>query len=190
MSGTEWPQPRRKPAAGNLFVTDAADWLEAVFAAAMDRLGPFGPTPVLTAAVSGGADSLALAVLARGWTNRRGGLLHAFVVDHGLRPESAAEAALTIERLRRLNIAARLLTLTTLTHGPAMAERARLMRYQVLSAACREAGYPHLLLGHHAADQVETVAMRVLRGSGAHALAAMAACRKADGIRLLRPLLD
>jgi tRNA(Ile)-lysidine synthase len=189
MSGTEWPQPRRRPAAGNSLVTDATAWLEAAFAAAMDRLGPFEPVPALAAAVSGGADSLALAVLARGWTNRRGGSLDALVVDHGLRPESAAEAALTIERLRRLGIAVRLLTLTTLTRGPAMAERARLMRYQVLSDACRETGCWHLLLGHHAADQIETVAMRVLRGSGTHGLAGMAACREADGIRLLRPLL-
>jgi tRNA(Ile)-lysidine synthase len=63
------------------------------------------------------------------------------------------------------------------------------MRYQVLSDACREAGYQHLLLGHHAADQVETVAMRVLRGSLTHGLAGMAASREANGIRLLRPLL-
>ncbi|MFL5282784.1 MAG: tRNA lysidine(34) synthetase TilS [Rhodopila sp.] len=170
-------------------MTSAAAGLEAAFAAAMDRLGPFGPDPALAAAVSGGADSTALAMLAKGWADRHGGLLHALVVDHGLRPESAAEAAITVERLRRLGIPARLLTLTTLARGPALAERARLMRYQVLSDACREAGYRYLLLGHHAADQVETVAMRVLRGSGTHGLAGMAAAREIDGIRLLRPLL-
>jgi tRNA(Ile)-lysidine synthase len=170
-------------------VTEAAACLEAAFAAAMDRLGPYGPDPAFAVAVSGGADSTALALLSKGWADRHGGLVRGLVVDHGLRPESAAEANRAVEQLRGLGIPARLLTLTTLKHGPALAERARLMRYQVLSDACREAGYRHLLLGHHAADQVETVAMRVLRGSLTHGLAGMAASREADGIRLLRPLL-
>jgi tRNA(Ile)-lysidine synthase len=170
-------------------VTGAAACLEVAFAAAMDRLGPYGPEPTPAVAVSGGADSTALAMLAKGWADARDGLLRTLVVDHGLRPESAAEAEVTVERLTRLGIRARLLTLRTLTRGPALAERARLARYQVLSEACREAGCRDLLLGHHAADQAETVAMRVLRGSGTHGLAGMAAAREADGIRLLRPLL-
>jgi tRNA(Ile)-lysidine synthase len=112
------------------------------------------------------------------------------VVDHGLRPASADEARLTIDRLTGLGIAARLLPLANLTHGPALAERARIMRYAVLADACREAGLLHLLLGHHAADQVETLAMRVLRGSRTHGLAGMAALRETAGLRLLRPLLE
>jgi tRNA(Ile)-lysidine synthase len=155
----------------------------------MDRLGPFELHPALAVAVSGGADSMALATLAADWANRRGGRILALVVDHGLRPDSATEAAVTIERLASLSIPARLLQLTTLIRGPALAERARIMRYQVLSDACREAGYPHLLLGHHAEDQVETVAMRILHSSQTHGLAGMAAMREAGGVRLLRPLL-
>jgi tRNA(Ile)-lysidine synthase len=163
--------------------------LPASFAVAMDRLGPFEPQPRLAIAVSGGADSTALAILAKNWTTRRNGEVLALVVDHGLRPDSAAEAALTIDRLVHQKIHARLLPLTTLTRGPALAERARIERYRILSETCRTAGYRHLLLGHHAADQIETVAMRVLRGSHTHGLAGMAALREADGIRLLRPLL-
>jgi tRNA(Ile)-lysidine synthase len=132
---------------------------------------------------------MALAVLARDWANQRGGAVAAFVVDHGLRPESADEATVTADRLGRLGIPARLLSLTTLDRGPALAERARIMRYQVLCDACRESGHRHLLLGHHAGDQIETVAMRVLRGSHTHGLAGMAAVREMHGIRLLRPLL-
>ena len=63
------------------------------------------------------------------------------------------------------------------------------MRYEVLAHACAEAGILHLLLGHHAADQVETLAMRVLRGSQTHGLAGMPALRETAGVRLLRPLL-
>nr|WP_294554483.1 tRNA lysidine(34) synthetase TilS [uncultured Rhodopila sp.] len=145
--------------------------------------------PHLAVAVSGGADSMALAVLARDWTGERGGTVAGLVVDHGLRPESADEAAVTIDRLSRLGVPARLLPLTTLERGPALAERARIMRYQVLCDACRESGCVDLLLGHHAGDQIETVAMRVLRGSHTHGLSGMSAMRKMLGIRLLRPLL-
>jgi tRNA(Ile)-lysidine synthase len=164
--------------------------LATAFAAAMDRLGPFEPHPTLAVAVSGGADSLALAVLTRDWARRRAGSTLALVVDHGLRSASADEARITIERLTGLGVAARLLPLANLTHGPALAERARIMRYAVLADACREAGILHLLLGHHAADQAETLAMRVLRGSRTHGLAGMAALRETAGLRLLRPLLE
>jgi tRNA(Ile)-lysidine synthase len=167
-------------------VTDA---ITAAFAAAMDATGPFEPRSCLAVAVSGGADSMALAVLARDWAEARSRSAHALVVDHGLRPESATEAAVTIARLAALDIPASLLTLQGLASGPALAERARIMRYQVLCDACRDTGYRHLLLGHHAADQIETVAMRVLRGSHSRGLAGMAALREVHGIRMLRPLL-
>ena len=159
------------------------------FMAAMRGLGPFEPRPVLGVAVSGGADSMALAILARDWALRCDGSIHALVVDHGLRPASADEARITMVRLTRHGIPAQLLRLADLRHGPALAERARTMRYKVLHEACRQKGLLHLLLGHHAADQVETLAMRVLRGSQTHGLAAMAALVETAGLRLLRPLL-
>ena len=63
------------------------------------------------------------------------------------------------------------------------------MRYDALANTCREQGILHLLLGHHAADQIETLAMRVLRGSQTHGLAGMPALRETADVRLLRPLL-
>ena len=155
----------------------------------MDRLGPFELCPVLAVAVSGGADSMALSILAAEWARRRNGSVLALVVDHGLRSASAEEARTTVERLARLGIAARTLRLTGLTHGSALAERARIGRYESLNEACRSAGVLHLLLGHHQADQAETVAMRVVRGSRTLGLAGMAALRETAGVRLLRPLL-
>lgn len=155
----------------------------------MARLGPFEPCPALGLAVSGGADSMALALLAHDWAAPQGGRVLALVVDHRLRPESGEEATLTITRLATLGIPARLLRLTNLRRGPALAERARIARYEALTDACREAGLLHLLLGHHAADQAETLAMRVLRGSTSAGLAGMAALREMPSVRLLRPLL-
>src|SRR4051794_23872744 len=136
----------------------------------MDRLGPFEPNPMIAVAVSGGADSMTLAVLAGDWARRRGGAIQALIVDHGLRKASAIEARITLERLAGLGIPGRVLTITDLDQGPALAERARIRRYAVLAEACASSGVLHLLLGHHAADQVETLAMRVLRGSQTHGL--------------------
>ncbi len=155
----------------------------------MALLGPFEPPPRLAAGVSGGADSMALALLADAWARARGGSLLALVVDHGLRPESAAEAALTIQRLAARGIPGRVLRLADLRHGPALAERARAARYAALRAACAEVGMLHLLLGHHAADQAETVLMRRQSGSGPAGLAAMPALSEQCELRLLRPLL-
>lgn len=163
--------------------------LATTFAAAMDRMGPFEPIPAVAVAVSGGGDSMALAILAGDWVRPRNGSIVALVVDHGLRAASADEARITVRRLERLGIPARLLRLSNLRHGPGLAERARIMRYQILTDACREAGILHLLLGHQAKDQVETLAMRVLRGSHTHGLAGMAGLRETADLRLLRPLL-
>ena len=155
----------------------------------MHRLGPFEPRPALAMAVSGGPDSMALAILAADWARQRDGSARALVVDHGLRPASTEEARITVERLARLGIAATTLRLSGLTRGSALAERARIMRYQILTEACRTIGTLHLLLGHQLADQAETLAMRVLRGSRTHGLAGMGALRETAGVRLLRPLL-
>jgi len=155
----------------------------------MAALGPWEPRPRLAVAVSGGADSTALTLLADAWVRPRGGSLLALIVDHTLRSDSAAEAELTAERLTARGIAVRLLRATGLTRGPAMAERARAERYRLLTAACAEAGILHLLLGHHAADQAETVMIRVLRHSADRGLAAMPALAGTASLRLLRPLL-
>ena len=167
-------------------VTSTADQ----FVAEMDRLGPFEPRPRLAVAVSGGADSMALALLAQEWTVGRGGEVLALIVDHRLRAASSAEAALTSHRLAALGISGRTLLATGLTRGPGLAERAREARYRLLLNACAGQGIVHLLLGHHRGDQVETVMMRVLSSSAARGLAGMPALTETRLVRLLRPLLN
>jgi len=161
--------------------------LDNTFAAALTRLGPFGPAPRLAVAVSGGADSTALALLAQSWAAQNNATLLALIVDHGLRDSSAAEAALTSARLASRGILSQILTLTGIT-PPALQEKARLARYAPLAAAAMAEGRLHLLLGHHAADQSETVAMRAQRGpSGTEGIAAWTA---RHSVILLRPLLE
>ncbi len=154
---------------------------EAEFAGLMEGFAPFAEGRRIAVAVSGGADSMALALLARRW-----GEPVAFVADHGLRAGSADEAVRTRARLASMGIPARILTLD-LTRGPALAERARQARYAALLGACAEAGLTDLLLGHHARDQAETVLMR--RARSGRDEAGMAPVRLEGAARLVRPLL-
>lgn len=153
------------------------------FAAALERLAA---PPHLAVAVSGGADSTALALLTLDFCTVRGGAMRAYIVDHGLRPESAAEAALTASRLAAQNIDSRVLTIS-LPQGGGVQARARAARHAVLAQAAAQDGFLFLLLGHHAADQEETVAMRAVRGDSG--LEGMAAWSARDSVVLLRPLL-
>lgn len=150
----------------------------------MAPLGPF--VFPIAIACSGGPDSLALTWLAHRWASGRA---VAFIVDHGLRPESAAEAAGVAAQLAEHGIAARVLALG-LSGGAGLQQRARDARRLALLEACHAAGAVHLLLGHHARDQAETLAFRALRGSRARGLAGMAPLSVAAEALLLRPLLD
>lgn len=163
--------------------------MRSLFAAAMNELGPFPPAPRLAAGVSGGADSLALALLTDDWVRARGGTMLALIVDHGLRGEAAQEAAQTAALLATRGIAANILRLDSLLPGPGLAERARTARFNALTAACAEAGITDLLLGHHAADQAETLLIRALSASGPAGMAGMASLRAFPAGRMLRPLL-
>jgi tRNA(Ile)-lysidine synthase len=153
----------------------------------MARLGPFGTAPKLAVGVSGGPDSMALATLARDWVSAQNGAILALIVDHGLRTESKAEAALTAARLAALGIESQMITLSGLG-GPALQERARDARLAALASAARAAGCLFLALGHHAGDQAETVAMRALRGPGG--AEGMAAWTARHDVVIIRPLLD
>jgi tRNA(Ile)-lysidine synthase len=155
----------------------------------MALLVPFEPAPQIAVGVSGGADSMAVAWLAANWVRERGGSLLALIVDHGLREESGSEATVTAARLGERGIGARILVVKTLARGPGLAERARAARFAVLEAACAEAGILHLLLGHHAGDQAETLLIRRLGGSGPIGMAGMARLVEIGRLRLLRPLL-
>ena len=72
----------------------------------MASLGPFEAAPLLAAGVSGGPDSVALALLANLWVRARCGSLLALIVDHQLREVSSSEAAETAARLAGRGIAA------------------------------------------------------------------------------------
>ncbi|MEY4502722.1 MAG: hypothetical protein RIS52_2612 [Pseudomonadota bacterium] len=130
--------------------------------------------------VSGGPDSLALMLLAVS-----SGLdCEAATVDHGLRPEALAEARTVADVANSLGIQHQILTITAPVSGNVSAW-ARSERYRALLAWAEAQQRDFLLTAHHADDQLETMIMRLNRGSGVAGLAGVRAQR--DG--LARPLL-
>jgi tRNA(Ile)-lysidine synthase len=159
------------------------------FEALMASFGPFEARPVLAVAVSGGRDSLCLAVLAHAWAAARGGAVVGLIVDHGLRASSAEEAEVAHRLLAGHGIDAEILRWPGDKPRHGIQEEARAARYDLLLEACRRRGILHLLVAHHAGDQAETVAMRAARRSGPDGLAGMAALAEQRNARVLRPLL-
>ena len=162
----------------------------AAFARLMAPFAPFESGPELAVAVSGGRDSLSLALLAHEWAVGQGGRIVALIVDHGLRPEAAREASVTASLLRGRGIEGGVLRWTGDKPTAGLQEAARAARYRLLRDVCRERGILHLLVAHHADDQAETIAMRAARASGPDGLAGMAALVEWPEVRLLRPLLS
>ncbi len=159
------------------------------FAQLLAPFAPFEACPVLAVAVSGGRDSLALALLAHEWAVAHGGRVLALIVDHGLRRESADEARATRERLASRGIWSEILPWPGEKPSTRIQQAARAARYRLLFEACRRHGILHLMTAHHADDQDETVAMRAARESGPDGLAGMAAIVEHRDLRVLRPLL-
>ena len=137
-------------------------------------------------AVSGGPDSLALLLLAQAaWPDH----VEAATVDHGLRPESAAEAAMVAGLCERLKVDHE--TIAVEVPPGNVQDRARKVRYAALAKWVDRRGLDALASAHHADDQAETMIMRLNRGSGLSGLAGVRAIGTLPGTvkPLLRPLL-
>ena len=153
------------------------------------RAGLDGRSGAVVVALSGGADSLALAAATAFEAPRLGIRAEAVVIDHGLQAGSADIAARAAEAARGLGLAARVVAVEVRAgDGPEAA--AREARYAGLARAAAETGAEAVLLGHTLDDQAETVLLGLARGSGATSLAGMASERRdATGPAWLRPLL-
>lgn len=142
------------------------------------------------AAVSGGADSLALALLLKGWADENGGRLAVLTVNHHLRPEADEEAAYVAALMKKQGIEQHILDWRHEDLHTGIETKARQARYRLLTRWCREHDFPFLLTAHHLRDQAETFIMRLQRGSGLDGLAAMSEATSRGGVTLVRPLLE
>ncbi|WP_294391924.1 tRNA lysidine(34) synthetase TilS [uncultured Sphingomonas sp.] len=154
------------------------------FAADLDRIAPGGQ---LAVAVSGGPDSLALLLLA---SAARPGRVVAATVDHGLRPESAGEAAMVADLCRALSIPHHVSRITVEARGEGIQAAARTARYAALTRWARDEAADWLATAHHLDDQAETMLMRLARGSGVTGLSGIRPSRRLGrDLSLVRPLL-
>jgi tRNA(Ile)-lysidine synthase len=153
----------------------------------MDALA--GGEKSLCAAVSGGPDSMALALLAHAWANARGIRIEAAIVDHRLRPEAAAEAEKVHGWLGAMGISHAILTYKGEVPKVNIEAAARDYRYGMLADFCRERGLGALSVAHNADEQRETFFLALTRGSSAYGLAGMAEQGAMNGVRVIRPLL-
>ncbi len=162
----------------------------AEFGRLLDRLIVLPAGARLAVAVSGGADSLALCLVAADWARAAGHTLTALTVDHGLRPESGDEAAQVGRWLGARGIPHEILAWTGPKPAADRQAAARRARYRLLLAWCEAHDAAALLTAHHREDQAETLLLRLARGSGVDGLAAMAPRLDVGRVALLRPLLD
>lgn len=163
--------------------------LHDAFDTALSALGPFEPNPHLAVALSGGSDSMGLALLTEHYVQTYGGRLTTLTVDHGLRPESKDEAAHVARRMRERAIAHVTLTPLHAHTSNNLMEAARTWRYDALADWCRAHAVLHCLIAHHAADQRETIALHTARGETEDGPSGMRSVRNYRGVRFLRPLL-
>lgn len=142
-------------------------------------------------AVSGGADSTALAVLMAGLQREcsfRAMVLH---VDHGLRPDSADDATFVKQLSRKLGLPFHGTRVSVeRKRGESLEMAARRARLDFFARMTARWKLDAIATGHHADDVAETFLMRVARGSGPVGLAGIKRISRVYGMTFIRPLLD
>ena len=164
-----------------------ADRVEIAFRRAAERLIPDGTE--LLAAVSGGADSVALLHLLHGFARRRAVGVRVAPLDHGLRRGSRTDRRFVEDLARRLElpcIADRREVQHLRRKDESPEEAARRVRWEFLDQAATASGSRRIATGHTLDDQAETILMRLARGAGTTALTGMA---ESGPGRVVRPLL-
>ena len=143
------------------------------------------PGQKLLVAVSGGADSLALAAACEFEAKKLGLKIAAAVIDHSLQKNSDKVAAKTAKLLTDIGFT-EVITQKVKVGKPGGPEAAaRIARYGALESIRQHTQSHFILLGHTSSDQAETVLLGLVRGSGSKSLSGMS---EKTGV-LLRPLL-
>ena len=155
--------------------------------AVRSALADLSPGAVVLAAVSGGADSLALAAAVAFEAPKLRLWAGAVIVDHALVADAAGIARRAADQCRELGLdPVEVVRVQVEQAGGGLESAARDARYTALEDSARRLGAAVVLLGHTLDDQAEQVLLGLARGSGTRSLAGMRARR---GI-LRRPLLS
>ena len=140
-------------------------------------------------AVSGGSDSMALALLSGLLKQEKNKKIYFVHVDHGIRKNSGKEALQLKKILKKIQINLKIIK-NNKSIKKNIQKSARDRRYQILSDFSKKNGIKALVTAHHKDDQIETFLIRLSRGSGVEGLSSMSEISKLNsGIKLLRPFL-
>ncbi len=143
------------------------------------------PGETVLVAVSGGGDSMCLLHLP--W--REGYAVEAATYDHGIRPQSAQDAAFVESWCRERDIPCHVgrgdVPRWAEEHRLGLEETARTLRYAFLRETAQKAGIEKIATAHNADDNTETLLLHLLRGSGLNGLGGIPPVRG----NLIRPLL-
>ena len=140
-------------------------------------------------AVSGGADSLALAFLTKLFALKNNLNPKYYIVDHKLRKESTREAFKVKKVLSSLDIISQILTVRGNKPQNRTQSFARKKRYNLLFSKCKKFKINNLILGHHMDDLFENFFLRMIRGSGLKGLVSLGESTQIQNINLIRPLI-
>lgn len=157
------------------------DTIESVFLETLKRENLLPPGSPVTAAVSGGADSMALLHLLHRFSGARGWKLKALHIDHRLRPGSKEDASFVVEACGRLEVPCRVERPGRAPAG-SMESRWSRVRHEIYT---REGAT--VAVGHTMSDRAETVLLRLIEGSGLRGLGGMDYRGRGP---VIRPLLD
>ncbi|CAB4883751.1 unannotated protein [freshwater metagenome] len=136
-------------------------------------------------AVSGGADSLALAAALFIESKDLALKPVAITIDHQLQKDSQKQAENVAAQLRGIGYAKVLVKKVVVNSDSGIESGARDARYKAIDQSCEEENAVKVFLGHTRDDQAETVLLGLARGSGARSLSGMAI----DNGKYIRPLL-
>lgn len=142
-------------------------------------------------AVSGGADSTALLVLMAELRDTCGFDAVVLHVDHGLRRDSAADAAFVRRMAARFGLPFHAISTKVVPEkGESVEMAARRVRLGFFADCMRRLHLDCIATGHQMEDVAETFLLRLKRASGAEGLAGLKPVSFVDGIVFIRPLLN
>lgn len=161
----------------------------AIRKAVRDQLAGLPKASSLLVAVSGGADSLALASATVFEGKKLGHKVAAVIIDHGLQKGSDQISLRAAKKCQELGLDPVVIEKVEVRKtGDGLEAEARKSRYKGIEKIRKKLAASYVLLGHNQDDQAETVLLGLARGSGLRSIAGM---EKVDEERhLLRPLLD
>ena len=155
----------------------------------MSNFGIVDFVGTIAVAVSGGSDSMALLHVAARWARERKAKIVAIHVNHQLRDDASIDASHVSQYCKQQHIECFILNWQHSQIASNIQHQARDARYLMMSNLCKDIFVSHLLTAHHADDNAENFAIRLIKGSGLIGLAASYEYFH-NNIRILRPFYN